>query len=227
MLMARLTEEARRDLLGLGTSRGYKAGAVLIRQGECTSHLCLLRSAKRQTSACVKVTATLENGNECLLGFSVSGDIVGELASLRGAPRSATVTTCTPAFVHRIPQETFMEFLRCRPGAWPAVGNMIADRLDWANRRRLDFASYDVPVRLARMLVELADRHGFATGDGYELRVWLSQVELGKLISAKEDAARKAMRRLREKNLVRARYRRVVITDLDGLRVFAELTEPA
>ena len=100
---------------------------------------------------------------------------------------------------------------------------MIADRLDWANRRRLDFASYDVPVRLARVMVELVDRHGYRSPDGYELGVWISQAELGKLISAKEDAVRKAMRRLKDEELVVARYRRVVITDLAGIRAFADL----
>lgn len=223
-LMARLGEEAGRDLLALTPPREHVAGTVLIRQGEPGSDVYLLRSTRPQASACVKVTATLENGDECLLGISVSGDVVGELAALRSAARSATVMTCTSALIHRIPQNLFARFLERHSDAWRELSYMIADRLDWANRRRLDFASYDVPVRLARVMVELFDRHGFQSADGYELGVWLSQVELGKLISAKEDAVRKAMRRLKDDGLVVARYRRVVITDLGGIRAFAELS---
>lgn len=223
-LMARLGERTRQDLLSLSAPREHSAGTVLIRQGDRSSDVYLLRSIRPQASACVKVTSMLENGDECLLGISVSGDVVGELATLRGAPRSATVTTCTSALIHRIPQRAFMQFLERHSDAWREISYMIADRLDWANRRRLDFASYDVPVRLARVMVELVDRHGYQSPDGYELGVWISQAELGKLISAKEDAVRKAMRRLKAEELVVARYRRVVITDLAGIRAFAELS---
>jgi CRP/FNR family cyclic AMP-dependent transcriptional regulator len=222
-LMARLGERTRQELLALTPPREHAAGSVLIRQGEPGSDVYLLRSARPQTSACVKVAATLENGDECLLGISVSGDVVGDLAALRTGARSATVTTCTSALIHRIPQKLFAGFLERHPDAWRELSYMIADRLDWANRRRLEFASYDVPVRLARVMVELFDRHGFRGADGYELGVWLSQVELGKLISAREDAVRKAARRLRDDGLVMTHYRRVVITDLSGMREFAEL----
>jgi CRP/FNR family cyclic AMP-dependent transcriptional regulator len=51
---------------------------------------------------------------------------------------------------------------------------MITARLDWADRRRLDFAGYDVRTRLARVITELADRHGYETSQGYELGVQLS-----------------------------------------------------
>ena len=222
-LMARITEEARQDLLMLARPYEYADGTILIRQGDPSTHVCLLRSIRSITPACVKVTATLENGSESLLGIRVSGDLIGELAAVRGVPRSATVTTCTPALVHRIPRDGFMAFLGRHRDGWQAVSHMIADRLDWANRRRLDIAGYEVPVRLARVIVELVSRHGVQTAGGYELGVRLSQAELGKLIGAKEDAVGQAMRRLKDAGLVRSNYRRVTITKMKELREFSDL----
>jgi CRP-like cAMP-binding protein len=132
------------------------------------------------------------------------------------------VTTCSDTLVHHIPSQTFLGFLNDHAEAWEAMCRMIADRLDWANRRRLDFAGYDVPQRLARVLLELADRYGRSGSEGRELGIRLSQVELGMLIGAKEHAIGLAMGQLRQLGLVSSVYRRVTIHDMDGLRLFAD-----
>ena len=91
------------------------------------------------------------------------------------------------------------------------------------NRRRLDFAAYSVKARLARLILELLDTHGVPDGAGMKLGVELSQEELGKLIGAKPDSARDAMRRLRTEGLVQVRYRGVSVPNVDALRAAAEV----
>ena len=171
----------------------------------------------------MKVAATTSNGSDTLFGIRISGDVVGELAALRDGNRTATITTCTATITHAIPHAAFVGFLNRHVDAWEALCRMIADRLDWANRRRLDFGGYDVPTRLARVLLELVEQHGFAIpGGGHDLGVRLSQHELGTLIGAKEDAIGLAMRQLRTKHLVKSNYRKVMINNLGGLREFAD-----
>ncbi len=221
-LMAALGESARGDLLALGTPDAHSPGAVVIQQGDLRrDHVFLLRSVRPGLPACAKVTAILDNGVEVLLGVRVSGDLVGEMAVLRGVGRSATVTACTSMLTFRIPAAAFLAYLNNHPESWSVLASMIAQRLDWANRRRLDFAAFEVPVRLARVLVELAARHGFTVADGMDLGVQLSQPELGRLIGAKEAAVGKAVRLLKENGLLKTRYRQVIITDPRGLRAFA------
>ncbi|MEV7008394.1 Crp/Fnr family transcriptional regulator [Streptosporangium sp. NPDC051022] len=220
--MSALDESARGELLALGKSDAHEPGAVLIQQGDLRSdHVFLLRSVRPRLPACAKVTAILDNGVEVLLGVRVSGDLVGEMAVFRGVGRSATVTACTPMLTFRIPATAFLSYLNNRPESWPVLAAMIAQRLDWANRRRLDFAAFEVPVRLARVLSELVERHGFAVRDGTDLGVQLSQPELGRLIGAREAAVGKAVRILKENGLLKTHYRRVIITDLEGLHAFA------
>lgn len=220
--MARLGKETGRELLDLAAPRHYPSGTILLSQGDPSTHVYLLRASRSRTSACVKVTAALKNGSESLLGIRVSGDLVGELAALRNGTRSATVTTCTPTVAHAISRELFLAFLGRHEDAWEAISRMIADRLDWANRRRLEFTGYDVPVRLARVMLELVERHGYQQASGHELGVQLSQAELGKLIGAKPDAVGQAMRQLKSASLLQPHYRGVTITDVDALRIFAD-----
>ncbi|WP_040789664.1 Crp/Fnr family transcriptional regulator [Nocardia paucivorans] len=221
-LMARLSGRAGKDLLARARPRAISAGTVLMSQGEKRDHVLLLRSRDAETDACVKISATSRSGHESLLGIRVSGDVVGELAALRGTPRTATVTTCAATLVHSIPRDSFIAFLNEHTEAWEAMCRMIADRLDWANRRRLEFTGYDIPDRLARVLLELTEQYGRATAKGYDLGVRLSHAELGKLIGASEDAIGLGLRRLRARRLVTSAYRSVTINDLDRLREFAD-----
>ncbi|MDH6123514.1 Crp/Fnr family transcriptional regulator [Kitasatospora sp. GP82] len=220
--LARLAENQAEQLLGMSRAVRYEAGSVLLSQGERTTHVCLLQPVDPGGVACAKVTATLENGTETLLSIRVSGDLVGEQAALRMVPRAATVTACSAVLVNVVTRERFLGFLREHPDAWEAVGSVMADRLDSANRRRLDFAAFDVVGRLSRVLVELVERHGQRVDTGHEIGVHLSQLELGRLIGAREDAVGLAMRRLKAEGLVRPHYRKVTVTDLAALRGFAE-----
>lgn len=222
-LMSRLDSGVGDELLHLAPGRFHPKGTVLITQGGAGSHVCLLRSAPHGTAACVKVTAHLENGTEALLGIRVSGDIVGELAVLGHQPRTATVTACSPLICHAISAETFMAFLGRRPEAWNAVSLMIADRLAWANRRRLDYAGHDVTVHIARVIADIVALYGYRSREGCELGVNLSQPELGSLVGASKEAAAKAVRRLRDLGLIETKYRRVIVTDIHRLRSIAQL----
>ncbi|MGW4638135.1 Crp/Fnr family transcriptional regulator [Sphaerisporangium sp. NPDC004334] len=216
--MANLEPDIRDELLALAPPAIRKRGQVLIRQGAHDRHVFLLRSAAGGHGVLAKVTADLANGEQTLLGVRVSGDLVGEMASLRGLARSATVTLCSDSFVHVISDEVFTAFLHAHPAAWHAVTQMVADRLDWANRRRADMAGLDVVGRLVHVLIELAAQHGHPVEEGFDLGVPLTQPELGRLIGAKEDAVGKAMRHLARLRLTRTRYGRVIILDLDRLR---------
>jgi len=220
-LISTLDDRGRNELFGLGESRRHEPGAILIRQGDLQcDHVLLLRSVRSTSPACAKITAILDNGAEALLGIRLSGDLVGEMATLRRTGRSATVTACTPLVAFRIPATTFFAYLDERPRLWSALASMMAERLEWANQRRLEFAAFEVPVRLARVLSELAARHGFAVADGTDLGIRLSQPELGRLIGAKEAAVNNAVRLLKRKGLLLTDYRQVVITDLEALHAF-------
>ncbi|MEU4830102.1 Crp/Fnr family transcriptional regulator [Streptosporangium sp. NPDC023615] len=222
--MSVLDDKARSELFNLGKPQRHEPGAVLIRQGDqhC-DHVLLLRAVHATSPACAKVTAVLADGTEVLLGIRLSGDLVGEMGTLRERDRSATVTACTPLITFRIAAPVFFAHLDEHPRLWSALATMMAERLESANRRRLEFAAFDVPVRLARVLDELAARHGFTVEDGTHLGVTLSQPELGRLIGAKEAAVNKAVRILKQHGLLLTDYKKMIITDLEALRTFGSM----
>jgi CRP/FNR family transcriptional regulator, cyclic AMP receptor protein len=74
-------------------SRGHEVrfgpGDTLVRQGEQSTHCYAIRSGE------VLVSATTAAGSTVVLGRRNVGSVVGELAALDPAPRSATVTART------------------------------------------------------------------------------------------------------------------------------------
>lgn len=222
-LLSRLDPPTRTALLRIAPARRFRKGDVLLAEGDRRgTHAFVLRAPSPDRSACVKVTARLADGREALLGIRLSGDIVGELGALHRQPRSATVTACSDVWAHTIQGEALLGFLQRHPQAWLALNATIADRLEWANRRRLDFAEYPVAVRLSRILLLLADRHGRPTADGRTLGVALSHEELGMLIGARKDAVYQAVHALRQEGRIATAYRSIVIVDEDGLRRVAD-----
>ncbi|MFI7058094.1 cyclic nucleotide-binding domain-containing protein [Streptosporangium canum] len=109
--LARLPEPSRQTLLALGVIHTYPADHVIVRQGESADLVSVV------VHGLVKVTARTENGRESLLAVQVRGDVVGEMAVLDGATRSADVVTCGVTVVRLIKGEVFLGYLRRHPSA--------------------------------------------------------------------------------------------------------------
>ncbi|RSN50759.1 Crp/Fnr family transcriptional regulator [Streptomyces sp. WAC 04229] len=216
-LLGELSPPARRELLELGTEVRFDVGAVLLREGDTHQHVFLL------VSGFAKVMATVENGETSLLAVRAAGDTVGEMAAMSGAPRSATVTACGPLTARVWKSGELRGLLERRPAISMALTGMVADRLRWANRRRLDFRGYPAKVRLARLLVELAEFYGSPRADGAVIGCRLTQPELATMVGAAETTIHKVLRDLREEGLLETGYGAITIRHLPELERLAEL----
>jgi len=216
-LLGRLHETTRDRLLAIGVRRSVSASQVVLREGSADSFVLLL------DDALAKVTATMTDGRQALLAIRMSGDIVGEIAALNGIPRTASVTICKPSTVRVIHRNDFRVFLRDNADVALALAGVMADRLRRANRRRIDFTSYPVKIRLARALCEIGGSYGQRESRGLVIGVRLTQAELASLCGAAEISVQKALRQLRDAGMVDTGYREIVIRDVDRLREMAEI----
>jgi CRP-like cAMP-binding protein len=213
-LLGQVAESVREGLLRLGTFREYPGDKVIFREGDPSTFVLLV------LHGWVKVTAASDGGGVALLAVRQGGDIAGELAGLDSAPRLATVTTAGPVLAKVIGSNEFVAFLDREPEAWHAVSRAIAAKLRWATRRRVDFGSCPVAMRVARVVVELERAYGGAGpgGDGRTIGVALTQPELATLVGATEPSVHKVLRDLRLAGVLNTGYRSLVIRDMEALR---------
>jgi CRP/FNR family cyclic AMP-dependent transcriptional regulator len=214
-LLGSLIKTSRDRLLESGTTRQYVAGQILIREGEMSRFVIVL------LDGVVKATGLTLEGKEALLAIRVGGDIVGEFAALDEGPRSTTVTTCGTVIGRVIRQADFLAALRQDSQLTEAVNRAVVGKVRAANARRVEFAGYDAPTRLARVLRELAVRYGDRSGDRVVIAWPLTQPELASLAAVAEPTAQKALRVLRERKVIETGYRSLTILDLDELNRIA------
>jgi CRP-like cAMP-binding protein len=113
---------------------------------------------------------------------------------------------------------TLVELVRRYPDLAREFIRTQAHRLEWANRRRIDFASRPARTKVARVLADLAiDDNGDGTA-----RVALSQRELASLVGVALNTVEQSLRRLADDGLVVRQYRAVLVLDLPRLRAVAE-----
>ncbi len=117
-----LSDEELKQLMDMAEPLFLRAGEILIKQGDPGD------------SAYVVIKGEFEiqkQSGQSLIKIDVRnpGDVVGEMALLARAPRSATVVSKTDSEVLRIPQEAFEKLLAASPTASLAILQWVMARL--------------------------------------------------------------------------------------------------
>ena len=109
----------------LGSScavRLIPAGTTLIRQGEGgTSMFVLLEGAAR-------VSIAMPDGEKREVAVLASGDIMGEMSLMTGAPRTASVTSLTAMRLLEVTKESMEVLLAAEPGLLDRFSHVLAVR---------------------------------------------------------------------------------------------------
>jgi CRP/FNR family cyclic AMP-dependent transcriptional regulator len=217
--LAELEVPVLHDFLTAGELVRFGKRDALIREGEASNEVYLLLDAS------VKVTARLDCGGQALLAIRVGGDVVGEIGFLDGGRRTATVTPCAHNAVVavRLDQADLRSLLARHPDAAISLTSAVGRKLRAATRRRVDITGCLAKVRIARVLLELAEDYGYPVERGTLIGVNLTQFELGTLVDVGESTAYRVIRELRKDGLI-VTGRRLLVPDMAALRAAAFAT---
>lgn len=208
----------REALLATGRLRRFSKGEHLMHQEEPGDPVLLLREGH------VKATFVEPQGKEIVLSFHGPGDVLGELSFVRAEARSSGVIAIEPAEAQAFAAADFRAFLGQRPGAALALFDSIGRRFRDANRTQVQFGASDTVGRIAARLVELCERHGHRTAEGIEIRLPITQEDLGGWTGASRASVASALRTMRDIGWAKTERMRITVLDLDGLRARAGLT---
>jgi CRP/FNR family cyclic AMP-dependent transcriptional regulator len=212
-----LSAPDREALLAIGRPRRFNRGEHLMHQDEPGDPVLLVRSGH------AKATFVEPQGREIVLSFHGPGDVLGELSFVRTERRSSGVVAIEPAEADALPAAEFRAFLAQRKAGARAALYPICRRFRDANRTQVQFGASDTVGRIAARLVELCERHGHSTAAGIEVRLPVTQQDLGGWTGSSRAAVAAALRTMRELGWVRTERRRFTILDLDSLRARAGL----
>jgi CRP-like cAMP-binding protein len=165
-----------------------------------------------------KLTVPNSSGREVIVAVRGPGDLLGELAALVDAPRSATVATIEPVDALIVSGSAFAAFLDRNARVALVILRLVAERLLYADLQQAQFATHDVVGRVAQRLVELGERFGERDGDRIEIALPLSQEELASWTGSSREAVSKALQQLRSLDIIATGRRHITVLDPAALR---------
>ncbi|QIN30148.1 Crp/Fnr family transcriptional regulator [Brevibacterium luteolum] len=210
-LFAGLDDESTSALLKFMKPRSLRRGTVLFREGDSGNELYIVSTGK------LKVGRESPDGRENLLSVVGPGEMIGELTLFDPGTRSTTVTAVSQTELLSLEHNDLMTWLEERPQAAMNLLRALAQRLRRTNDTVGDLVFSDVPGRVAKALLDLAERFGKQGPDGTLVAHDLTQEELAQLVGASRETVNKALADFAARGWLRLEARAVVILDQERL----------
>ncbi|MBF9131212.1 Crp/Fnr family transcriptional regulator [Plantactinospora sp. S1510] len=196
------TDEEWSSLEKIGTVIHYPVGSILVGEGEATDFVLLIRTGH------VKVVS---GAPRRIVGIRRPGEMVGEMASIRMKPRSASVFALSDVEALFLSADSWKTFLLEHPRAVLAQLYATEERLAEATQKSVE-SLLGAERKLAKAILELDARGlGVVTESGTLLR--FSQQDLADIAGVSLDSAKQVIRAMKRGNAVHTGRQAITIVD--------------
>ena len=200
-----LSPSALDALYGRARRRTYRKGEVIFHRDDPGNSLYLVLSGR------VRVMVASLGGEELTLAILRAGECFGEMALLAEGERTATVVALEATETLTIQHADFLDALAGSPPSLMSLLQMVTQRLVATNAQLLAASYLDVPSRLARKLLELAETDGVVTPAGTRLELALTQQALASMLGASRKSTGRALSDFRERGLIRTDDHHIIL----------------
>lgn len=206
-----LDEEQQASLHAKMGHSTLRRGEVLFEEGDPGTRLYIITEGK------IKLGHTSPDGRENLLAVLGPGEIIGELTLFDPGPRSTTATAVSPVSLLYLDHSDLVTTLYNNPSMSKHMLRALARRMRRTNESLADLVFSDVPGRVAKALLDLADRFGTQTEAGIHVPHDLTQEELAQLVGASRETVNKSLADFVSRRWIQLEGRAVTLLDVDRL----------
>ena len=161
--------------------------------------------------------ATAWPNSTSLIAILGPADMFGELALFDPGPRTSTVTTLTAVQALTMDRDALRAWIADRPEIAEQLLRVLARRLRRTNNNLADLIFTDVPGRVAKQLLQLAQRFGTQEGGAMRVTHDLTQEEIAQLVGASRETVNKALADFAHRGWIRLEGKSVLISDSERL----------
>ncbi len=208
--MASAEEQQERLLARFG--RHFKAGDVLFRDGEPAEEAFLLQEGRVRL---IKRVGAMERSLRVLR----PGDLFGESALMRGAPRNSTAVALSDGAALELDQATFQQVLTTNPAVGARVLQQLIRRLRDAEDQIEILMLRDSRSKVVVALMKLGQQALAAAGrtDG-PIQIAVSPMELSARAGLDVEGVKRIVQELRDRGYIQINDERVELPDVTALR---------
>jgi CRP/FNR family cyclic AMP-dependent transcriptional regulator len=155
-------------------------------------------------------------GQEMILGDIGPGELIGDIAAIDGAKRSASVVALRQTRLCRLPSATFLDIALHAPPVALRLLRVLTARLRREDERLFELTALPVRERLAAELLRLSrSRTG---GDGRVVSPPPPQHVIAARIGARREAVSLSLRALADEKLIEVSSRAIALPRPEALR---------
>lgn len=211
-LFAHLTEDEVGRIAEVTRAKTYPQNSVIVFENDPGDAMYVVDTGQ------VKVVLTGEDGREVILSVLGDGDFFGEMALIDDLPRSAHVIAMERSKLIVLYRDDFRRCLEETPRIALGMLQALSRRLRRADDKIGGLVLLDVPGRIARLLIELADE-----GDGTTISRRITHQTMGQMVGSSRETVSRTIRDLVDRGLIRVSRKTIEIRDRSGLEAAAGL----
>jgi CRP-like cAMP-binding protein len=189
----------------------YPRGSVILFENDPGDSLFVVRQGR------VKVVLIGEDGREVILGVLGVGEHFGELSLIDDRPRSAHVIAMEDSHLLVLHREDFRRRVESSPAVAWSLLTELSRRLRRADEKIGGLVLLDVPGRIARLLLDLAEE-----ADSNTIDKPLTHQTIAQMIGASRETVSRAMKDFQDANWVSVVRRKISLTDRPALEQRAQ-----
>jgi CRP/FNR family cyclic AMP-dependent transcriptional regulator len=189
----------------------FPRGYTVFAEREPADRLYIIISGK------VKIGRRSALGRENLLMVVGQSDIFGELSIFDPGPRTTSATTISEVRAVSMDRDALRAWMTERPEIAEQLLRVLARRLQLINNDLADLFFTDVPGRVAKQLLQLAQQFGSQEGGALRVTHDLTQDEIAQLVGASRQSVNKALTDFVHRGWIRLAYKSVLITDSESV----------
>ena len=189
----------------------FPRGTVIFNEGEPGDRLYIVSTGK------VKIGRRSPDGRENLLSIFGPSDMFGELSIFDPGPRTSTATTVTDVRAYTMDRVALRDWIGKRPEIAEQLLRVVARRLRRTNNLLADLIFTDVPGRVAKALLQLAQRFGSQEAGLLRVTHDLTQEEIAQLVGASRETVNKALADFAHRGWLRLEGKSVLILEPERL----------
>ncbi|UIZ92314.1 Crp/Fnr family transcriptional regulator [Corynebacterium sp. CNCTC7651] len=189
----------------------FPRGTTIFDEGEPGDRLYIIVDGK------VKLARHAPDGRENLLSVMGPSDMFGELSIFDPGPRTSSAVCVTEVTAATMDSTMLKHWIGDHPEISQQLLRVLARRLRRTNASLADLIFTDVPGRVAKTLLQLANRFGTQEGGALRVNHDLTQEEIAQLVGASRETVNKALATFAHRGWIRLEGKSVLIVDTEHL----------
>lgn len=218
LLLAAMGDEDRKVFLGMARRKVFPKGMTILAAGEPGAIMVLIETGR------VEVSVTSMAGRKSVLNHMGAGEVLGEIATLDGGPRSADAVAASEVTGLMLTRQHIMGFLSDRPDIAFALIEVLCGKVRNASDMYSSQSLTEGGQRLARGLLRLFRKWGEPIG-GERLRLTetFSQTDIGEFAGLARENVNRYLKAWTAEGILDADGRRLILVNPDALAALAEI----